>query len=149
MDSESLTADGWRMTQGDGFTNLAGPFWLRDDGENFEVGMLIEPRHCNEHLGTLHGGVTMTFADIALGAVGARVMGGENSVTTQLNTHFISTARVGEFLHCRPELVRLTSRLYFTRALIVVGERVVASCDGVWTIIDPKAVKSENNKIRE
>lgn len=141
MDAETLKAEGWKMTPGGGFTNEVGPFWLRGQGADVEVGLLIEPRHCNEHMGTLHGGVTMTFADIALGAPGARAMGGSNCVTTQLNTHFVSIARVGEFLYCKPQLVRLTARMFFTRGLICVDERVVASCDGIWTIVDSKVLK--------
>ena len=130
-------------TLGGSFTNVAGPFWVRRVGEgvDVEVGLIIEPRHCNEHMGFLHGGAVMTFADVALGAPCLRALGGMNAVTMQLNTHFVAPARVGEFLYCKAELVRRTKRLMFVRGLIMVDDRVVASCDGVWSIVNPKALK--------
>src|SRR5215468_9242625 len=116
MDAAAFKAAGWVMTPGGGFTNHAGPFWLRFAPE-VEAALPIEPVHCNEQIGNLHGGVVMTFADIALGAKAAAVAQVPQIVTVQLNVHFAASAKRGELLTCKPELVRKTSRMVFVRGL--------------------------------
>lgn len=138
MDAKTLEQNGWSTVQMGGFTGQVGPFWTRERDGQWEVGLLVEPRHANNHLGTIHGGVVMTFADIALGVAAARALGSSNCVTTQLNTHFVATAKVGDLVTCKPELVRQTPQIYFVRGLIKSGEKTIAACDGIWKVIEPR-----------
>ena len=52
--------------------------------------------------------------------------------TVQLDVHFIDAVQVGEFVECRAEVVRRTRSVVFMAAELVVGERVVATANGVW-----------------
>ena len=134
---ESLKADGWRCIDVGGFTGLAGPFWLRDkDGER-TMGLQVQEHHTNNHMGTLHGGVVMTFADIALGSGVANVLGDQryNSVTLSLQTQFVSIARIGDFITCTPEIVRQSKQIVFVRGLIKTGEKTIASVEGLWKLL--------------
>lgn len=135
MDRRALEADGWKCNEGRGFTAQVGPFWTRDEPVR-EMGILTEARHGNDHLGTVHGGVLMTFADLALGYGVARAIGGPHCVTVQLQIQLVATGKIGEFIHCQSEVVRRTSQLVFARGLILAGDRTIASADGIWKLID-------------
>jgi acyl-coenzyme A thioesterase PaaI-like protein len=50
----------------------------------------------------------------------------------QLDVHFIDAVQIGEFVECRAKVVRRTRALVFMAAELVVGERVVATANGVW-----------------
>jgi uncharacterized protein (TIGR00369 family) len=138
MDAEVLKAAGWRCFDGSGFTGQAGPWWVRGAAGSREIGLLVERRHGNEHMGSLHGGALMTFADISMGYAAADALGGTRCVTAQLQVHFVAPAKVGEFVQCRPEVVRRGAQLVFMRGLAVVGERTVASFDGIWKALEAR-----------
>ena len=133
MTPDSLRAAGWKPIESGGFNQAAGPFWMRTDP--VEVGLIVEPRHCNSHVGTVHGGVLMTFADIALGCALTQHMGHSGCFTVSLQTQFVTVARVGEFIRCQAEIVRAGNSMVFLRGLLQVGDRVVATADGVWKLI--------------
>ena len=138
MDNVSLTSADWARIDADGFSAVVGPYLTRGAGADLTVGMIIEPRHCNNHLGTLHGGALMTFADVAFGIATVGVLGGPYCATAQLQVHFVATAKVGEFITCRPEIVRRSKQLVFLRGLFVVDSKIVASVDGIWKVLEPK-----------
>ena len=135
-DAAQLEADGWKLLAGPHFHAAAGPYWVRrEDGQRI-VGLLGEERHGNGYVGTIHGGVLMTFADIALGMGVVDAADTRDCVTLQLQMQFAATAPIGSFLTCRPELVRRTSQVVFMRGLIMAGERTVASADGIWKLLE-------------
>ena len=65
------------------------------------------------------------------GCKAARLQG-RPQATVQLDVHFIDAVQVGEFVECRAKVVRRTRSLVFMAAELVVGERVVATANGVW-----------------
>ncbi len=138
MDAAALTAAGWTCLNGPGFTSTVGPFWVRGTEQDCSLTFPAEERHSNGHMGSVHGGALMTFADICLGYRAARALGHTACVTAQLQLHFVSSARVGELISCRPELIRRSSQLVFVRGLICAGERTVASADGIWKVLEPR-----------
>ena len=137
MDEESLLADGWVRLPVVRYSAAIGPsFGKRIDGK-VTAGLLAQEHLGNDNLGIVHGGAIMTFADMALG-MGVGSVTGEQAmfVTAQMAVQFVAAANVGEFITCQPEVVRKTSSLVFMRGLIVAGERVVASCDGIFKLLD-------------
>lgn len=138
MSPETLVEAGWQRIDAGGFTNVAGPFFSRREDGQRVLGLVIEERHCNNHIGTVHGGVIMTFADLALGVGVAEVLGGSNCATASLQTQFLSVARVGEFMTCRPEVVRHSKQLVFVRGLVMVDDRNVASIEAIWKVLEPR-----------
>ena len=137
IDPEALKADGWRFHAGKFFNAAAGPFWMRGKGATREAGLLIEERHTN-NAGRLHGGALMTFADIGLGSGAADAFGHNQCVTAQLQIQFASGGKIGEFIICKPEIVRATRSLVFVRGLIKAGERIVGSADGIGKALEAK-----------
>jgi acyl-coenzyme A thioesterase PaaI-like protein len=136
MTADDLAAEGWKDLGVTHFSATAGPYWVRRDAEGVMVGLLTDERHNNGHLGTVHGGVLMTFADIALGVRVTEAIGAPHCATSQLSFNFVGAAVVGSFITCRPELVRKTSQLVFVRALFRSGERVIGTSDGIFSVLD-------------
>ena len=141
-DAAHLEANGWERMTGTHFNAAAGPFWLRGERGDRVAGLLSEERHGNGYVGTVHGGVLMTFADIALGTGVVDAVETRGCVTLQLQMQFTATAPIGSFLTCKPELVRRTSQIVFVRGLIMAGERTIASADGMWKLLDPAKLAS-------
>ena len=136
MEEESLLADGWHRLPTVRYSAAIGPTFARRKDGVLTVALIAGEHLGNDNLGIVHGGALMTFADMALGCgVGVE---GENSmfVTAQLQVHFVAAAPVGSLVTCQPEVVRRTSSLVFMRGLIEAEGRTVASCDGMFKLLD-------------
>lgn len=148
MNESELLASGWEPLPGAShFNATAGPFWRRLSveglsAEGLEIGLLTGEQHSNGNIGTVHGGVLMTFADTALGCKVAEVLGNAFCTTLQLSFNFTATAKLGSFLTCRPELVRRTSQIVFVRGLVMAGERTIGAADGIWKVLEPEKFAS-------
>jgi acyl-coenzyme A thioesterase PaaI-like protein len=46
--------------------------------------------------------------------------------------HFVDAVQIGEFVEAKCKVVRRTRSLVFMSGELVVGERVVATANGVW-----------------
>lgn len=136
INPDSLKAAGWERVELGGFSGVAGPFWLRVDEGRRSLGLILEDRHCNNHLGTVHGGLVMTFADMGLGVAVGDALGHNRCATISLQTQFISVARVGEFITCKAEIIRAAKQIVFVRGFIMADERIVASAEGMWKVMD-------------
>lgn len=135
---ESLQAAGWERNELGGFTSQVCPLWSRREPGRVAVGLIVEERHTNNHIGTLHGGVVMTFADVALGWAVSTAVGHQMCVTLSLQTQFVSVARIGDFITCQAEVIRTTKQIVFVRGLIMAADRIVASAEGLWKVMDPE-----------
>lgn len=136
LDPESLKAAGWRSYDGRGFTAQLGPCWINGSADGRMLGFVVADSHTNE-ANLLHGGALLTFADICLGYKAWESANKSLMVTAQLQMHFVSSAKPGDFVVGRPEIIRQTRQLIFTRGLFSVGDRTIASADGIWKIREP------------
>jgi acyl-coenzyme A thioesterase PaaI-like protein len=137
-ETEGLLAEGWRKIEPLAFSRAVGPYWRKGPAGAATFGLIAEQRHANGHMGTVHGGVIMSFADDALGATVTEAIGGANCVTLQLQLQFVAAGLVGDFISCQPEIIRRTSQIIFLRGLIVAGERTIASVEGIWKLVKPR-----------
>lgn len=136
MDEATLRREGWEALELSGFSAVAGPFWIRREGTRRQVGFIADAHHTNAHMGNVHGGMLMTFADVGLGLAVVDAIGGYNCVTAQLQVQFVSRAVVGAFVICHPEIVRQTRQLVFMRGLIAADGTTVASAEGIWKVLE-------------
>ena len=137
MDDSALEAAGWRRLPTTLFSAVIGQTWVSGQPGARQVALVSTDAHANDHIGVIHGGVLMTFADIALGVATSEALGLAHCVTAQLQMQFVATAAVGSLLICEPEVVRKTSSLVFARGLIQADGKVVASADGIFKVLDP------------
>ena len=123
---------GWQPYGHDdtGFVGLVGPFWSRPKGDSFQYAFMAETKHHNRR-GVVQGGMLMTFADRSLGMT-AWYANGEKPQATVHDVHFIDAVQIGEFVEAKCRVVRRTRSLLFMSGEITVGERTVATANGVW-----------------
>ena len=131
---EALQDAGWTEHHPRGFTGYLGSLWKQGEPDNRQNGFFVTEEHSNTHLGTLHGGAFMTFADVCLGLAIADAIGGPHCATVNLNMHYVSTVKLGTFVYGQPRLIKRTSNLAFVHGLFFVGEKTVARADGIWKI---------------
>ena len=124
-------AAGWEPYSDEGFIGLVGPFWTRWSDNAPLFAFTAEAKHHNRR-GVVQGGMLMTFADRSMGRTCWYANGRQPQATVQLDVHFIDAVQIGEFVECRAKVVRRTRSLVFMAAELVVGERVVATANGVW-----------------
>jgi uncharacterized protein (TIGR00369 family) len=118
---------GWTGYDTDPFETLTGPYYQRRD----EAGRMVcafraEPKHMNGG-GFMHGGCLATFADYALFAIAEDALQGTGSVTASLTCDFVDSARVGELIEARGEVVRAGGSMVFVRGLLETGGRPLLS----------------------
>jgi acyl-coenzyme A thioesterase PaaI-like protein len=133
-----LEAAGWRKLPTRHFSAAIGAAWMRGEPGEREVGLITSPAIANDHMGIVHGGALMTFADIALGLAAAEALGGTGMATAQLQFHFTAAAPIGALLIARPEVVRKTSQLVFVRGLFEAGGKTVGMADAMFKALAPE-----------
>lgn len=79
----------------------------------------IEP-HKQNMLGTLHGGVTATLIDAAIGVAVIGGMGGRPATTVELKVNYLRPATQGK-VHARARLVKIGKTLVFGTAEVRDG----------------------------
>jgi acyl-coenzyme A thioesterase PaaI-like protein len=126
---------GWERLPDAGFLDLVGPLWRKRDEHGLAFGFRAEPKHANL-INVVQGGMLMTFGDRALGIGAWEAAQTKVCVTIQFDMQFIGAGEIGDFIEIRPEVIRTTKSLVFLRGMLVVGDRVVASANGVWKILD-------------
>jgi acyl-coenzyme A thioesterase PaaI-like protein len=124
-------AAGWETYDADGFIELVGPFWMKKRADGADFAFLAEKKHHNRR-GVVQGGMMMTFADRSLGMTAWYANGQVPQATVHLDVHFIDAVQIGEFVEAKCRVVRRTRSLIFMSGEFVVGERTVATANGVW-----------------
>jgi acyl-coenzyme A thioesterase PaaI-like protein len=124
---------GWKPYTDEGFIGLVGPFWSRPQqgSETPLFAFLAAPKHHNRR-GVVQGGMLMTFADRSMGMTCWYANEKKPQATVHLDVHFVDAVRIGEFVEMRCKVVRRTRSLIFMSGELVVGERTVATANGVW-----------------
>lgn len=116
-----------------GYTDVNGPFHARREGDRLVFGFRVEPRHANL-VGQCHGGMLMLFADILL-PLSARYQADLDDTflpTINLTSDFVASAKIGEWVEGRTEVVRVTRNLVFTQGAITADGRMVTRVNGIF-----------------
>lgn len=106
-----------------------GPFFYCPTESGAEAA--FRPRaHNINGLGTVHGGVLMTFIDYTL-CVAAVCQTRQPCVTVTLNNEFVGPGAEGALLIGLGEVTRTTRSLVFTRGEIRSGDKLVLTASAV------------------
>ncbi|MEH7076029.1 PaaI family thioesterase [Neobacillus drentensis] len=101
-----------RSTYIDGILQMNRKF----DGNACEITIPLHPI-LNNNLNIVHGGITATVLDTAMGSLANyHLPEGFGAVTNQLNIHYIAPG-IGETLHCKAEIVHKG-----TKTMVISGE---------------------------
>jgi acyl-coenzyme A thioesterase PaaI-like protein len=141
---EGYVALEWRR----GFVHQIGPLYRRQGASGYSMGFRVEPHHTNG-MSNAHGGMLMSFADMAWGHV-VSVETSSYWVTVRLTLDFLSSAHLGDWVEGSSEVLSSEERLYVVRGRIWAGDRTLITGTGVFKPIqrrDPrpgeKAFKAE------
>jgi uncharacterized protein (TIGR00369 family) len=121
----------WDPADTSRFNAVLGKMIVRRDEDIARVRIFPTHKHTNL-LDSVHGGVTLTLADIAL-FVGARLLGSDGAsdgVTLDLSMQFIGAGKVDQPLDVEVELLRETGRLVFLRGLIRQAHGKISAFSG-------------------
>ena len=130
---------GWRLWSGDPFELLSGPFYCRrEDGGGMACAFRAEQKQMNG-AGFMHGGCLLTFADYALFCIASDALAGVHSVTASLNAEFVDSARVGDIVEARGEVIRDARSMVFVRGLISTAGRPLLTFSAIVKKVRPRA----------
>jgi uncharacterized protein (TIGR00369 family) len=114
----------------DPLETLTGPFYNKIGGPIGDIYLLAEAKHCNTG-GSVHGGLLMTMADMALCAACREGLEGERAITVSLNAEFLSAGLDGDFIEAKAEITRRGRSMAFARCLITSGEKRILAASAV------------------
>lgn len=130
-------SQGWKILKSKGFFAEVGPLWARRQGDSWEYGLLVEPRHENG-VGVVHGGMLVTLLDQAVSLVAWAANEQQPCTTIHLDTHFVAPSVAGDFIVARGEVARKTSSLIFLRGTLSVNEKQIMYGQGIMKILRTK-----------
>ncbi|SEO37843.1 uncharacterized domain 1-containing protein [Salinihabitans flavidus] len=131
MSTHNFVPDGWKTVPIEGFMGLIGPL-LRSTGieEKNTYGLQTTDNHRN-HIGLVHGGVLTSLMDQVLAIVAWNAADRQPTVTVQMDTRFLGTAKVGDFLETRAEIRHATRNLIFVEAEVSCVTGPIASASAI------------------
>jgi acyl-coenzyme A thioesterase 13 len=114
------------------FLDVLGPFFYRPSGTSFVIGLRVAEKHANAR-GTVHGGLLLTLADVALGYTAAFSEEPALSLTTaNISADFAGHAKIGDWLEAHVDIQKIGRRLVFANAYLVVGTERIARASAVF-----------------
>lgn len=125
----------WRR----GFGRQIGPLYRRAAGGPITLGFRVE-EHQTNGMRNAHGGMLMTFADMAWGHV-VSIETSSYWVTVRLTCDFLSSAHLGDWVEGGGELVSTSDDLYVVRGRVWCGDNTLVMGTGVFKPIasrDPR-----------
>lgn len=125
---------GWAEGRGAAFDRFVGPFYYPPGGGHLRCGFLTDERHANTRDG-VHGGMISAAFDLAFGNAAWEAAGEIPCATIEINMHFVGAMALGEFGIFETEVVRVTGSFVFLRTTLSVGDRTIASGQGVFKIL--------------
>jgi len=114
------------------YIGMVGPLYRRREGDRVVLCLPIERRHTNP-MGTAHGGLLMTLADLALGMNVCAAIGHDVPVpTVQLSCSLIAAAKEGETVFGEAEVDRITRTFAFVSGVLRAEGRVLLRATAVF-----------------
>ncbi|HML07890.1 MAG TPA: PaaI family thioesterase [Xanthobacteraceae bacterium] len=128
-----------RHTRRSGFTEPWEPIYARRSGADFRLGFRGAAPHANSR-GFIHGGLISALADNAMGlSCGYELKELTNLVTVSLSIDFVGSARIGQWIEIRPEVVKIGKSLCFARALVTADDLICARASGIFMNAAPRS----------
>lgn len=117
-----------------GFGRSVGPLYERLDGQGgYTRAFLVEEHHTNG-MGNAHGGMLMSFADMAWGHA-VSIRDSHWWVTVRLVCDFLSGAKLGEWVEGSGEVLAVEDEIYTIRGRVWVADRTIMAGTGVFKAI--------------
>lgn len=135
IDATEKIAEGYtRLPDGLGFNDALAPVYLKVDEAGWHCGFFVEKHHLNP-MGICHGGVLMSFADLAMaGGIGHHIGEMMGIYTVNMNMDFLLPGQPGDWLVLHTHHIHTTKSLANISALIHGPRGVVARTNGIFRL---------------
>lgn len=111
------------------------PLWSKNTGDAIFIGLRLDTPHTNSR-SLAHGGLITALADNAMGlSCGLHLENLTGLVTVGLAVDFLSSAKIGEWLEVRPEVVKTGGSLAFAQCLVTADGKPCARANGTFSIL--------------
>ncbi|MDO5678843.1 MAG: PaaI family thioesterase [Pelistega sp.] len=122
------------------FVQLCGPMYEKVfDDNTVALGLLLEEQHLNQ-LDLAHGGILMTLADNAMGRTLSFQSEWQSSyVTLSMNSQFMQSAQLGEFIYAKVSVTRKGRRLVFLESEIKSANKLLFHASATFAVLEKKA----------
>ena len=120
-----------------GFNNYVGPFYRLPDVDGGAVrrfAFVVAEKHMNA-AGTIHGGMLMSFVDMAMGQSSRAETGATGGSTVSLNSDFVGPGRLHDVIEARVRVSRRARTMIFLSAELFAGDRLLLVATGLWKVI--------------
>jgi acyl-coenzyme A thioesterase PaaI-like protein len=120
-----------------GFNNYVGPFYRLPDVDGGAVrrfAFVVAEKHMNAS-GTIHGGMLMSFVDMAMGQTARAETGATGGSTISLNSDFVGPGRLHDVIEARVRVSRRARTMIFLSAELSAGDRLLLVATGLWKVI--------------
>ena len=121
------------------FVQLCGPMYEKVFEDNtVALGLLLEEQHLNQ-LDLAHGGILMTLADNAMGRTLSFQSDWQSSyVTLSMNSQFMQSAQLGEFIYAKVSVKRKGRRLVFLESEIKSADKLLFHASATFAVLTKK-----------
>ena len=120
-----------------GFGRQIGPLFEHREGPGqARLAFRVEEHHTNG-LGNCHGGMLMSFADMAWGRI-ISLQKSYSWVTVRLMCDFLSGAKLGDWVEGEGELIAEEDLVFTVRGRIWSGDRTLITGAGIFKALSPR-----------
>lgn len=147
-DARALPPQGYLpLFRSSAFLDLVGPLFYRPEGSSFFIGMRVLTQHVNS-VGTAHGGLLATLADVSLGYVTATSRRPALRMSTaSLVVDYLGVAPLGSWLESEVTIGKIARHLAFADAAIRADARPVARARALFAVADtPHSTPSQRSR---
>jgi uncharacterized protein (TIGR00369 family) len=135
----------WKKTMDGRFSDTAlGPFYFRDEDNDFVRARLDTGHQHTNGADFIHGGMMMSFADMAYFAICWRRLENVMAVTLTSTFEFMGAAKPGIALDAVGEVIRETGKLIFVHVRIEQSGSVVATSSATLRKISRSAIVEQD-----
>jgi uncharacterized protein (TIGR00369 family) len=115
-----------------GLTDPWEPLSPKKTPDAIFIGLCAAAAHANSR-GFVHGGLISALADNAMGlSCGINLQDFSGLVTVTLGVDFVSTAKVGQWIEIRPNVIKTGHTLSFAQALVFADDAICARANGIF-----------------
>ncbi len=121
------------------FLQLVGPVYHKVDAEILRLALRVEHKHCNS-LGTVHGGLLATLADVAsVRALVQQRNNGQRAFTISQNTDYIGQAVVGDWIEAHVTIKKGTGSVAFALCEIKIADKLIVMSSSSFKFFNPQS----------
>ena len=127
------------LASGGEFIGANGPLYLYHQGDVVKLGFRVESRHTNP-LGICHGGMMASFCDMLLPISAHRVnreVGHRFLPTINLQIDYLASAKLGDWVEGRAEVLKVTRSLVFAQGLATANGVPCTRVSGIFKLGPP------------